>query len=295
MTENAPEYLTVKELAELLRLKERKVYDLAASGAVPCVKVTGKLLFPEKDIRAWMTAGQSDASSETVGAGRPNVFLGSHDPLLDWAIRQSRCGMASLFDSSLDGLTRFAAREGAAAGLHLLDAETEQWNVPHVQKHCGTQNVVLLGFATRMRGIVIRPEDQSQIQSLTDLSQRRFAPRQPESGTASIFARLCRDTGIDPAGLTQTPAQRSETDAVSMVQHGAADATFGLASLAKAHGLAFIPLIEERFDILVDRRAWFDDPLQKLAEFMRTDEFADYAHRLGGYDISAAGKTRWNA
>jgi len=32
------EYLTTKELAELLRIKERKVYDLAASGAVPCSK-----------------------------------------------------------------------------------------------------------------------------------------------------------------------------------------------------------------------------------------------------------------
>ena len=39
------EYLTVRELAALLRLKERKIYDLAASGKVPCSRATGKLLF----------------------------------------------------------------------------------------------------------------------------------------------------------------------------------------------------------------------------------------------------------
>lgn len=40
------EYLTVRELADLLRLKARKVYDLAASGTVPCSRATGKLLCP---------------------------------------------------------------------------------------------------------------------------------------------------------------------------------------------------------------------------------------------------------
>ncbi len=288
------EYLTVKELAELLRLKERKIYDLAASGAVPCVKVTGKLLFPEQDIRAWIATGQNDAS-ETMGPVRPNVFLGSHDPLLDWALRQSRCGMASLFDSSLDGLTRFAARQGTAAGLHMPDANSDEWNIPHVHQACAGQNAALIGFAKRMRGLVIRPEDADRITGLGDLKNRRFAPRQPESGTANIFAKACRDAGLDPADLTLTDAQRSEADAVTMVQHGAADATFGLASLAKAHGLAFVPLIQERFDIIIDRRAWFEEPLQTFSDFMRSDGFAEQAARLGGYDIACAGKTRWNA
>ena len=42
----SPPYLTVRELAELLRVKERKIYQLVADGEVPCRQVTGKLLFP---------------------------------------------------------------------------------------------------------------------------------------------------------------------------------------------------------------------------------------------------------
>src|SRR6056297_3928252 len=85
------EYLTVKELADLLRLKERKIYDLAASGAVPCSRVTGKLLFPAADIREWIESAKSGgAPADATGqSARPPIVLGSHDPLLDWAIRQS--------------------------------------------------------------------------------------------------------------------------------------------------------------------------------------------------------------
>ena len=54
MTEPMPEYLTTREVADLIRLKERKVYDLVATGAIPCVRVTGKLLFPRSLIEAWL-------------------------------------------------------------------------------------------------------------------------------------------------------------------------------------------------------------------------------------------------
>ena len=46
MAEAPHTYLTTKEVADLLRLKERKVYDLVAEGGIPCVRATGKLLFP---------------------------------------------------------------------------------------------------------------------------------------------------------------------------------------------------------------------------------------------------------
>ncbi len=101
------EFLTTRELAELLRIKERKVYDLAASGQVPCSKATGKLLFPRDAIDAWV-AEHSSGLERYSSLAPPNVILGSHDPLLDWALRESRCGLASYLDGSTDGLQRFA-------------------------------------------------------------------------------------------------------------------------------------------------------------------------------------------
>ena len=132
MTELSIEYLTTKELAELLRIKERKVYELAASGEVPCSRATGKLLFPRHAIDAWVAHKSSGLASD-VPLHRPNVFLGSHDPLLEWALRESRSGLATYFDGSLDGLKRFADSEGIAAGMHVYTPETADWNSPLIR------------------------------------------------------------------------------------------------------------------------------------------------------------------
>jgi excisionase family DNA binding protein len=60
------EYLTVKELADLLRLKERKIYDLAASRGVPCSEATGKPLFPAAEIRAWVDQSKSSRGAHAT-------------------------------------------------------------------------------------------------------------------------------------------------------------------------------------------------------------------------------------
>lgn len=290
------EYLTVKELAALLRLKERKVYDLAASGAVPCSKATGKLLFPAAEIRQWIEQAKSGGLS-VQGAGaaaRPAIVLGSHDPLLDWAIRQSRCGLATFFDGSLDGLGRFAAGEGVAAGLHIHDAKSEQWNVPAVSDAVPHQNAVLISFATRRRGLVFLPGTTKPAR-LSDLAGKRMVPRQAESGTDTLFRELAAKEGLDLSELAFADVARTEDDAVEAVRRGDADVTFGLEAVARSYGLEFCPIVEEQFALVVDRKAWFDEPLQKLMDFCGGKPFASRAAAYGGYDITRLGNVIWNA
>jgi putative molybdopterin biosynthesis protein len=289
------EYLTVKELAELLRLKERKIYDLAASGAVPCSKATGKLLFPADEIRAWIAQAKSggQAGGSVPGAPRPAIVLGSHDPLLDWAIRQSRCGLATYYDGSQDGLDRFVRGEGIVAGLHIHDPETDTWNAPAAAKAASGQNAVLVSFARRRRGLVFRAGDKAP-SALSDLAGRRIVPRQPESGTDALFRELAGKSGIDLAQIEFAEVARTEDEAVEAVRRGAADAAFGLEAVARGYGLEFHPVIEEEFALIVDRKAWFDPPMQKLLEFCATGEFAQKARAYGGYDTGQLGAVIWN-
>lgn len=290
------EYLTVKELADLLRLKERKIYDLASSGTVPCSKATGKLLFPAAEIRAWIKNAKSGglAGTSATSATRPPVVLGSHDPLLDWAIRQSRCGLASYYDGSLDGVDRFARGEGIAAGLHMHDATSNRWNVPTVSDLASDQNAVLVAFAARKRGLVYRADGIAP-GGLSDLRGCRFAPRQAESGTDALFREIAGREGLDLSHLTLAAVARTEDEAVEAVRRGDADATFGLEAVAGSYGLDFLPVIEEHFALLVDRKAWFEAPMQKLMAFCATDAFANRAKASGGYDIADLGKVIWNA
>lgn len=288
------EYLTTKELADLLRIKERKVYDLAASGDVPCSRATGKLLFPRRAVEAWLAENSTGLAAVNVNP-RPAVVLGSHDPLLDWALRESRSGLASFFDGSLDGLDRFADREGVATGLHVFDAETDSWNVPSVAGRFSRENVVLVEWAVRQRGLVMRDEDSGRLSGLADLKGARIVPRQPEAGSQHLFEHLMGASDLSPGDVTFTSPVRNESDAALAVSDGDADAAFGLAAMAEQFRLHFVPLVTERFDLLVDRQDWFDAPMQTLLEFCRGQQFAGKAATMRGYDVSGFGRVHFNA
>jgi excisionase family DNA binding protein len=290
----APEFLTVRELAALLRIKERKVYELASSGEIPVSRVTGKLLFPERAIRAWI-AGASTGAEAGTEPRRPEVFLGSHDPLLEWALRQSKCGLASRFDGSHDGLQRFAEGAGVAAGLHIQDAEGGDWNVASVSAACAGKNAVLVAFARRRRGLVVRREDAAAIRGIGELKGRAVALRQAESGTQVMFERLLAEAGLAPSDLVPAETAPSETDAVQAVAGADADACLGLEAVARLHDLAFVPVIEERFDLLTDRAAWFEPPFRRFWAFCGSEDFARHAGGMAGYDLSELGQVRWNA
>ena len=287
-----PEFLTTRELAELLRIKQRKVYGLAASGDIPCSRAMGKLLFPRRGIEAWLARHGSGPAAAPL---RPNVVLGSHDPLLDWALRESRSGLASNFDSSLDGLARFARAEGIASGLHIREedeAGADAWNVATVGARFAQEPVALVEWAWRERGLIVAPA--GLILGLGDLAGLRVVPRQSEAGSQRLFDHLLRRTGLAPGAVELMAPARSEADAVLAVQQGKADAAFGLRALAHQYRLEFVSLTFERFDLLVDRRAWFEPPMRKLLSFCRGAAFTAKARELGGYDLTGFGAVHFN-
>jgi len=282
------DYLTTKEVAQLLRIKERKVYDLAAKGDIPCVRATGKLLFPEGELRQWMTR------QGAPGGARPLVLLGSHDPLLDWAIRESESGIATLTDGSLDGLARFSRGEGMMAGLHLYDPEVAQWNTPWAESQLVEQPAVLIHFAKRVRGLIVGPTHAGSIRSFTDVSGLRMAMRQPQSGAQRLFEVLCAQHGCRPMAANPTSVFRSETEAALAVLDGTADVAFGLQALAAKYSLDFVAIVQEEFDLLVDRKAWFDPPFQRFLTLCQSDVFVAHAKTFAGYQVDGLGHIRWN-
>ena len=295
MPVTTPEYLTTRELAELLRIKERKVYDLASSGQVPCTRATGKLLFPRRGIEAWLEAKHEGRTTVSAAETRPAVMLGSHDPLLEWALRESACGLASNFNGSLDGLELFASAQGVAAALHLFDAANDSWNVAAVAARFGGHPVVLMEFCWRERGLVIGAHASQRIQTLGDLVGQRVVPRQAGAGSQLLMDQLLQQQGLDRGQIEFTDVAYTKTEAVTSVLDGSADATLGLQSIARRFDLPFVPLVRERFDLLVERRAWFEPPFQRFLEFCRSAAFRQRAESLDGYDVSGFGRVRFNA
>ena len=192
MAAQAGTYLTVAEVAGLLRLKERRVYALARTGALPSRRVTGRLLFARSEVEAWLQAAQPTPAKES-----PAVLVGSHDPLLDWALRESGCGIASFCDGSLDGLARLERGEAVLAGLHLAEGEGA-WNRGHVQERLAGANVALLEWAWRERGFIVAAGNPLAIRGLTDLALRRVVARQERAGSQVLLEDLLKRAGLAP-------------------------------------------------------------------------------------------------
>ena len=85
-----------------------------------------------------------------------------------------------------------------------------------------------------------------------------------------------------------TGIARSEADAALAVADGKADAAFGLSCMARQFRLDFVPVIRERFDLVVDRRAYFEPPCKRWWSSARSHACARKAAELGGYDLSGA-------
>ena len=285
------EYFTTDELAEFLRIKPRKVYDLVSTDKVPYSRVMGKLLFSKSEISNWIYGGQNNISNQK---NPPNILLGSHDPLLELAVKQSKSGIAMSFDGSTEGLERFKLNQGIASGLHIYDSDLESWNVPIVKKCLEKQDFVLMEWAKRDRGLIYKPKEKSEKKSINEFLGQRLVTRQSGSGSDNYFKYICKRENINSSDFISTEVTYSENDAVSLILSDKADVTLGLASEAKKHQLGFLHIVTERFDIVVNRISWFEKPFQRLLSFSRSDDFLNTASNFFGYNINDLGTVHFN-
>ena len=287
----AQEFMTTKEVATYLRIKERRLYELVKQGEIPCTKVTGKWLFPKALIDLWLA---ENAEGRTLPASPPPVIAGSQDPLLDWAVKESGCGLALLPGGSVDGLKRFAAGEAVAAGLHILEHE-KAYNVATVRAALGSKPVALMEWAKRKQGILLAPGNPADILGVLDLGYARLVRRQPAAGSQILLEFLLRAAGHDLDKIKWTEeVAHGETDLGMMVLDGRAEAGLAVEAVARALNVEFRPLAEERFDLLARRRDFFEPPLRTLLDFCRTPAFRERAAAMGGYDVSELGKIHFN-
>lgn len=290
-----PELLTTEEAAAYLRLSERKLYELVARSVVPCTKVTGKWLFPKAALSRWLAA--SLIGRAAAHATAPPIVGGSHDPLLEWALRESGSQLASLPEGSEAGLSRLRLGEVVAAGIHLhrLDGDDERANMEAVAAAPGLQDAVLIAFAQREQGLVVAPGNPLALSDIASIAAReaRLALRPNGAGAQLLLLALFARAGLTfNAFTTVKPVCPTGPDIAQAVRSGRGDCGIATRSVAQAAGLGFVPLTWERFDLALRQRDYFLPGPQALFGFMRTAAFRERAAELGGYDISQAGAVR---
>jgi putative molybdopterin biosynthesis protein len=218
------------------------------------------------------------------------LITGSHDPVIDYLadlIRPQGISLLSTHAGSMGGILALKKDECHAAPTHLL-ADDGTYNTTYLQKFLPGTEIDLICIAGRQQGIVSR-----EGLTLADLPGRQFINRQRGSGTRMLLDYELKKVGIDPAAIPGYEREVTTHIAVALaIKSGEADAGMCVYSAAKALGLPFVPVAQERYELAIRREHANDPRITALVKAIQSPAFRDILIRLGGYDTSETGQQR---
>ncbi|WP_127583445.1 helix-turn-helix transcriptional regulator [Paenibacillus koleovorans] len=306
---------TTEEIAKLLKISKLTVYDLIKKGELPAYRVGKQMRVDATDLDAYKRRAKGLRSVASVenqaridvpprieavpasGSNRPLVITGQ-DISLDILARhleRSGCGVRPLrtHAGSLESLVAMFRGESDIVSTHLLDGDTGEYNIPYIRKLLIGSSYLVVHLLTRSAGLYVRKGNPLQLRDWSDLSKPglRLANRERGSGARVLLDEELRLHAIKPESLVGYEEEQSNHIGVaSQVAAGAADIGIGIEKAAAlVGGIDFIPLIRERYDLVVlkkpENRVW----IQSLLTILRSDSFLQELQAISGYDLSRAG------
>jgi len=226
------------------------------------------------------------------------VAIGSHDLALDILAnylhkQYPRRSLSSSNVGSLGGLLALKKGEAHLAGSHLLDEESGEYNVPYVKRLLSDQEMVVINLVYRDQGLIVAKGNPKGIGGLPDLMRPEvsFVNRQRGAGTRVLLDFKLRELGINPAGIRgYERVEFTHLAVAAAIASETADAGLGIMAAAKALNLDFIPLLKERYDLVVPRLYYESPFLQPLLDILEQPSLRAEVESLGGYDASHMGQ-----
>ena len=226
---------------------------------------------------------------------RTIVILGSHDLTIDLiaqhlAGRNVRVSSANL--GSMGGLIALQRKEAHAAGSHLLDPETGDYNLSYVKKYLLKTPLDVITLVYRQQGLILPKGNPNKINALDDLRhpEIHIVNRQRGSGTRLLLDFHLTQLGIQAEEINGYAWEEyTHLTLASAVASGRADCGLGILAAANALDLDFIPLFEERYDLIIPREFSDSTLLNPLFDLLASQQFREEVNGIPGYDTREMG------
>ena len=227
------------------------------------------------------------------------VFIGSHDNILDILanlLHRQRpiCRLSSAHVGSMGGILAIKRGEAHLAGTHLLDEETGTYNISFIKKFLPGIPLQLINLTYREQGLLVAKGNPLKIKGFEDLAREelRFINRQRGAGTRLLTDMHLNRLGINPEQVSGYDREEyTHMNVASAVASTNADTGLAIRAAAVALDLDFIPVAEERYDLILPK-TFLDDPkvIALLQIIKENQEFHQIVNSLGGYDLRDCGK-----
>ncbi|NND91589.1 MAG: helix-turn-helix transcriptional regulator [Granulosicoccus sp.] len=288
-------FLTVPQLAELLHVNEKKIYQLAGLGEIPGTKVTGKWIFPRRLIEDWLLenshggvmhdrlliAGSDDRLVHQL-CSRVAIDWQQH-ALLSYSPAGTRHGLRMLDSGRIDACFMHwgATEESARRHMGLLRCYRNHQSWVIVRCLQRSQGLLLSrSLAHRLNGSC-----GNTVSGLISDRSLRWARRQSDSGTERLLEDMCLTEGREMTELQVSTQCNSDISAAAAVNTGHADICCGLHSTAADFGLPYLAVTDVSLDLVMTRKTYFRTLVQEFLNRLQDTETHALSASLGGYSL----------
>ncbi|MDF2680703.1 MAG: hypothetical protein K0R47_1893 [Brevibacillus sp.] len=304
---------TTEEIAKLLRISKLTVYDLIKKGELPAYRVGRQMRVDASDLEAYKVKAKGEYKQQPAtvipsadvqvtvtkqtGTAR-DIIISGQDISLDMLashLRKQDEDYRPLrsYVGSMNSLIAMYAGQADIVSTHLFDGNTGEYNVPYVRSILSGHRYMIVNLLSRWAGFYVQVGNPKEIQAWTDLLQPgiRMVNREIGSGARTLIEeefRLHAIKGCDVAGYEREEANHLAV--AGTVARKEADVGIGIEKAARMVGVDFLPLVMERYDLVILKNEENKKLISRVLEILRSDFFQKELDAIGGYELTHTGK-----
>ncbi len=243
-----------------------------------------------EQVRIEMLRRRSDIDSTLVA-------IGSHDNILDLMANQLHrlappIRLSSAHVGSMGGIMAIRRGEAHFGGSHLLDEESGEYNISFIKRFLKERSLRLINLCYREQGFIVPKGNPETLQSFADVISKKliFINRQKGAGTRLLTDKILNDSGLDPGQIPGYDHEEyTHMNVAAAVLSGSADVGMGIRAAAIALELDFVPIAEERYDLIIPTEFVDDIRIRAALDLINNNNFKNKVEELGGYNLRDCG------
>ena len=297
--------LTPVEAAKILKISTYTMYELIKRGEIPAQRIGRQLRVDPAVLDRYLHGSMSKTTQATPSENliQPSLrFIGSHDPavelLFEFLKHHTMPIVTSLsFKGSMDGLIALYNGDADITGIHLWDNDSQDYNISYVRHIIPNESVCIVNLVQRQQGFIVASGNPLKLETWDDLTKAgvRFINRQKGSGTRLRINSFLQAKKISPDQIQgYTHEETTHSALACLIANGQADVGVGVKAAAKRLGLDFIPLFQERYDLVCLGKTAKTTMWDQLLNTLGSPGFIQAVNQQTGYDTSMTGKILLN-
>ena len=300
--------LSTQEVADILHVSKSTIYDLIRRGEIHSYKIGRKVRFTQDDVDAYIARSRHEHSTRPVQRidthstlltppkqEAPALILSGQDVVLDILanfLQQEGVNAARTYLSGFEGILSLYQDNVHAAACHLYDGR--DFNTSYVRSMMPGIPAVLVNISYRTLGFYVRSGNPKVIRGWEDLRRGdiRILNRRPGSGPRIVLDRMLQKLGIPAARIAgYDKIMASHLTMAAAIAAGEADLAIGTERISRQmEGIDFIPLLEERYDLVIKKELLETEAGQTLLRVLQSKTFKKEITPFSGNDYRDLGR-----